>query len=112
MRLQGAGFVINFLSLFSFQRKELIPKVFDEFLPRFADQDGNYTTVYRVQSEALPRYHYKNLLYRKDGNLVVELNGNSLPPLMPSKEEMEELTLRYFDNKKNELDDLERGSTL
>lgn len=94
----------------SFQRKELIPKVFDELLPRFAEQDGNYTTVYRVQSEALPRYHFKTLRHRKDGNLVVELNGNSLPPMMPDSAEMEELTKRYFEDQKQQVEAPSKGT--
>ena len=88
----------------------MIPKVFDELLPRFAEQDGNYTTVYRVQSEALPRYHFKTLRHRKDGNLVVELNGNSLPPMMPDRAEMEELTKRYFEDQKQQVDAPSQGT--
>jgi len=59
-------------------------------------------------------YHrkHKHLLHRTDGNLVVEFNGHSLPPMMPNREEMEELTLRYFEGKKHAADELTKGSNL
>merc|ERR1712126_54704 len=95
-------------------RKELVPRVFEDLLPRYLEQDGKYTNLYRIHSESLPYYvrdkhdykNYKkdkkkgNLLHRKSGNSVIEFVGNPLPPLLLPQEELERLTLGYFEKKR------------
>ena len=66
------------------QKKELIPKVFGHFLPRYEDKVSGYTKVYKIPPRKTDT--------AKMG--IVEFIGNELPPLLPSDEELRNLKLK------------------
>jgi len=93
-------------------RKELIPHVFDELLPRYMNQDRNYTKLYRLHSESLPFRRAARLINREAGNSVVEFIGNDLPPLLPTRDQLETLTLNRMIRKKEDMDQITDGTDL
>lgn len=94
------------------QRKELVPRVFEDLLPRYHDQAERYTKVYRLHSESLPFYRSGRLMHRQEGNAVVEFLGNQLPPLLPSEEELKDLTEKHMNKKKMKKDQIQEGTSL
>merc|ERR1712025_775321 len=98
-------------------RKELLPKVFDELLPRYLEMENGYTNLYRIHSDSLPAKDKRgwkgNYIVRAQGCSVIEFKGNGLPPLVPSEEELEMKTLEQFREKKNVMERiLKRGTML
>ncbi|KAK3733933.1 hypothetical protein QZH41_009601, partial [Actinostola sp. cb2023] len=64
-------------------KKEMVPKVFGELLPRYEAMDSGYTKVYRIPP-------------RKEDSAkmgIVEFVGNSLPQLLPDQDELRRLKL-------------------
>ncbi|CAB4007514.1 39S ribosomal L17, mitochondrial [Paramuricea clavata] len=68
-------------------RKEMIPKVFGDLLPRFQHTEDNYTAVYRLP----PRK------FDSADMGVVEFKGNKLPQLL-SNEQRDEQIRQHSDN--------------
>ncbi|XP_028400187.1 uncharacterized protein LOC114523452 isoform X2 [Dendronephthya gigantea] len=68
-------------------RKEIIPKVFDDLLYRFQHIDDNYTTVYK-----LPRRKFDSAEMG-----VVEFKGNKLPQLISNEQSFQE-TIEHSEN--------------
>ncbi|XP_065645012.1 uncharacterized protein LOC100199826 isoform X2 [Hydra vulgaris] len=93
-------------------RKELVPRVFKDLLPRFENLESGYTQMYHLQSEAIPQVRRGRLLHHIKGNAVVELVGNDLPPLLPTEEELQKLTFEYMMKKKESIDNIRRGTCL
>ncbi len=52
--------------------KDLVPKLFQVIVPRYADQLGPYTLVHKLPTD------YKNRAAKK---ICMELKSNSLPPI-------------------------------
>ncbi|XP_020906085.1 uncharacterized protein LOC110244227 [Exaiptasia diaphana] len=64
-------------------KKELVPKVFGELLPRYHTMTSGYTRVFRIPP-------------RKEDSAkmgIVEFVGNNLPQLLPDEEELRRLKL-------------------
>ena len=73
-------------------RKELIPRVFEDLMPRYdGPTGGKYTQIFRLHSQ--DKYH-------NHGDAVVEFIGNGLPPLLPTEEELKEMAIQRWKEEK------------
>ena len=76
----GPLFQLSFLipTCHVFQRKALVPKVFEILVPRYSGSKEPYTRVYKMPPNAVDKFPMG----------IVEFLQNNLPPLEPSEDEL------------------------